>query len=389
MNPTTSLPSAHAPSKRKIFILLAIFLLLVSGGIFLHFYRLHQADHSPTAEQAPWAVSTGEVLRSSVSGIIQTVATIEAPNIINLSPQIQGTVIAIGPRAGVAVRRGELLVRIDARSITRNIAALMQQRAAAQADAEYAAKQQARIDAVLAEGGVSQAQADQARTAAAGARAKAQSLADEISALRVTLGYAEIRAPQNAVVSQRLVEVGDTVGPGKLLYQLTAGRGAVARVSLPADQLAQVKVGDTLRLTQGGTELNLSVTRVAPAVNAAGLGTVEADARTAPFGLPSGSTLSATVLIEQYGRQLTVPISALVGEKDNAHVVLFTPAARSGEPGRLRLIPVKVLQKGSERAAIQGAIEPGQQVVVGQTAVLAQLRNDDAAVTSTSMETRQ
>lgn len=368
------------PRTRTLWYLLPVLLLLIAGALWLHFHRLHQADASPVAEHAPWALQTAPVARGSVAGSIQSVATVEAPNVITLAPQVQGTVLAVGPRAGVAVRRGALLVRIDARSIASNLSALEQQRIAAQADADYAAKQQSRIDAVLAEGGVSQAQADQARTATDAARARMRSLGDQIAALRVNLGYAEIRAPQDAVVSQRLVEVGDTVGPGKPVYQLTAGTGAVVRVSLPADQLAGVRAGDTLELQQGAARMTLSITRISPAANAVGLGTVEADASAAPFGLPSGSTVAATVRAQHGGEALTVPVAALVGSGDRAHVVAFTPGAKPGEPGRLRVVPVEVLQEGGSVAAVMGTLTPGEQVVVGQTAVLAQLREGDAAV---------
>lgn len=379
----TSVKSSAATPKRKPWYLLPIPILLIAGGLWLHFHRLHQADASPPAVATPWAVQTGAVQHGTVAASLQSVATVEAPNTITLAPQIQGTVTFIGPRAGVAVKRGELLVRIDARQIESNIGALSQQRIAARANADYAAKQQARIDAVLAEGGVSQAQADQARTATDAARASVQALSDQITALQVQLGYAELRAPEDAVVAQRLVEVGDTAAPGKPVYQLTAGKGAIVRVSLPSDQLTQVKVGDTLRLTQGGQTLDLPITRIAPAVNAAGLGTVEADATSSPFGLPSGSSVAASIeLHSQAAATLTVPVAALIGSGDQAHVLAFTPGAQAGEPGRLRIVPVKVLQEGANRAAVSGSLKPGESVVIGQTAVLAQMRDGDAAVTT-------
>lgn len=383
MNIAASSPTP--PRKRILWVLPPVLALLLAGGLWLHFHRLHQADTSPVAEQAPWALQTGVVARGRVAGNIQSVATVEAPTVITLAPQIQGTVLDVGPRAGVPVKRGALLVRIDARSIASNLSALEQQRIAAQVDANYAAKQQARFDAVLGKGGVSQAQADQARTATDAAHARTHALADQIAALRVELGYAEIRAPQDAVVAQRLVEVGDTVAPGKPVYQLTAGTGAVVRVSLSADQLAQVQPGDILELQQSTTRLQLAITRVAPAVNSAGLGTVEADAPAVPFGLPSGSTVAATVLSQRGGEALTVPVAALLGSGEQARVVVFTPAAKSGEAGRLRIVSVEVLQESGSTAAVKGTLTPGEQVVVGQTAVLAQLRDADPAVTAVSV----
>lgn len=373
---------------RKIWILLPVAIIVIGGAAALHFHRLHQAETSPTAETSPWAIETGAVGRASVAGRIENVATIEAANVILLTPQIQGTALAVGPRAGVAVKRGELLVKIDARVIASNLAALDQQRRAAQADADYAGKQQARVDAVLAEGGVSQSQADAARTAADAARAKAQSLSDQIAALRVQLGYAEIRAPQDAVVAQRLVEVGDTVAPGKPVYQITAGRGAVVKVSLPAADVARVHVGDALILEQDGARLTLAVSRVAPAVNGAGLGTVEADAPATPFGLPSGSTLAAEIRAKGAPESLVVPLAAVVGMGAEAHVLAFVPGTKPGEPGRLRQVPVKVLAEGTSGAAVEGTLQPGERVAVGQTAVLTQMRDGDPAVAAPTGATR-
>ena len=375
-------PSVQPRRNRKLWYSLPIIALLAAGGLWLHFHRLHQSDNSPIAESAPWALQTTQIRRGSVTADIQSVAVIEAPSVIVLSPQIQGIVRTVGPRVGVAVHRGELLVRIDARSIARNLAALQKQHNAAVADAEYATKQQVRIDAVLAEGGVSQSQGDQAHIAAQAATAKERSLTEQVAALRVQLGYAEIRAPRDSVVAQRLVQVGDTVAPGRPVYRLTAGRGAVVRVSLPADRLAAVHKGDLLELRQGDARVNLPISRIAPAVDAAGLGTVEADTNAMPFDLPSGSMVMVTVHSTGSGDSLTVPIAALVGRGSGAHVVVFTAGVRADEPGRLRLVPVQVLQEGSNRAAVRGKLQPGERVVIGQTAVLAQLRDGDAALTT-------
>jgi len=366
--------------KRRRLYLLPIPFLLIAGGLTLHFYRLHQADDSPPPEHAPWAIQTGTVERGRLSIAIETVATVAAPQEIVLSPQIQGTVMAVGPRAGVPVKRGELLVQIDARNIASSVAALEQQRAAALADAEYADKQLRRVDAILGEGGVSQAQADQSRAAAQAARARLRSLDNQIAASRVQLGYAHMRAPADSVVASRVVEVGDVVGPGRPVYRLTAGTGAVATASLSADQLARVHVGDTIELRQSDTVVSLPIARVGPAVNPAGLGTVEADSTTTPFDLPSGSTVAATIRLAASGEQLTVPVTAVVGEGGSAYVLIFRPPTGTDKAGRLQRVPVRVLRESANRAAVQGAVSDGQRVVIAQTAVLAQLRDGDPAV---------
>jgi RND family efflux transporter MFP subunit len=365
--------------------LLLIPIALISFGTWLHFHRLHVAEASLPAERTPWALQVGTVKRGRVADTIEVLAVIEAPHSIVLSPQIQGVALVVGPRAGVAVKRGDLLVQIDAQSIANNIGALEHQRAGAMAEFEFATKQHVRVDALRANGTASQSQADQTLTTADAARAKAKSLAEQIAALRVQLDYAEIRAPQDAVVAERIVEVGDTAVPGKPVYRLTAGNGTVVRVSVPAAKLSEVQVGSPLVLRHGDATLRLPVARVAPTVNAAGLGTVEADAPAAPFGLPSGSMVAATLVTTESGEALTVPAAALVGAGAGAHVMVLRSRDTPNEHSLLDRVDVRVLQEGAVRTAVQGNLRPGDQVAVGQTAVLARLHDGDAAVTATSM----
>lgn len=363
---------------RRLWLLL-IPIMLIAGGLALHFRRLEQADSSPPPPAAPWALATAAVERGQVATNLQSVGVVQAARSIVLFPQISGTVLAVGPRAGTAVRVGELLVRIDTRSIAASIHALEQQRQGAMATAAYAAREAARNDALVATSVVSRSLAEQARATAATAAAQVQNLSQQIAALQVTLGYGDIRAPQDATVADRLADVGDTVGPQAPVYRLTAGAGAVVQVSLPAPACAGVRVGETLELRRGNAEERLRVARVAPAVNGAGLCFVEADAPTAPFGLPSGASVDA--LIESGGTAgLTVPVLALVGEGAAAHVFRFVPGAKPGGAGTLRQVPVKVLHRGDARAAVAAALAPGEAVVVGQTAVLAGLHDGDPAV---------
>lgn len=92
--------------------------------------------------------------------------------------------------------------------------------------------------------------------------------------------------------------------------------------------------------------------------------------------------MAAEVRLRGAGETLTVPTAALVGSGEGAHVLVFAPGAKAGAPGRLRRVAVKVLTEGADRTAVQAALAAGDRVVVGQTAVLARLRDGDAAVSA-------
>ena len=154
-------------------------------------------------------------------------ATVEAVTQSTLTAQISGRVLDMHVDAGQSVRKGALLMRIDAREASEAVAGASAQYINAKANYE-------RLQSLRKQGFISAAALDKAKAdleAAQAVRGQAG----------VSLGYANVTAPISGVVAQRLIEQGETAAPGRPLLTLYDPNGLRVSASIPQYQLPQVR----------------------------------------------------------------------------------------------------------------------------------------------------
>ena len=170
------------------------------------------------------ALPTVVVAPHPVDLMLPAEALVEAVNQATVAAQVSGRIVEMHVDAGQAVRKGDLLLRIDAREASE---------AAAGASAQYvnARATHQRTLSLQRQGFVSQAAVDKAKADLDAARAA-------YGQATVGLGHATVRAPIAGVVAQRLAEKGEMAVPGKPLLvihdpgglRVTAG---IAQYQLP------------------------------------------------------------------------------------------------------------------------------------------------------------
>ncbi len=359
--------------RRLLYTLLAVLVLvaLVVAGVKVRQARIKAIQEAPALHKAPWALPTAEVKEGEATRGFPALGTVETASEITLSCQIPGTIEAMGPREGVKVKAGDVLVRIDTREIEAQIEALKAQLASAKADAAFKEAEYRRELALFKEGGSSRTEVEKRRTAALAARQKVLALERQIAALEVRRGYGTIEAPLDAIIAARLAEPGDQCAPGKPVYRLTATQGARLSVALPQEVLEQVRVGGDIVLRHGSRRQVVRISRVNPSLDARAMGTVEADLEAPPFDLPSGAKVSARVILERRPKALIVPTTAVLREKDRGGKVFKVVK------GHLEEVPVVIDLVAREGMAVSGDLAPGDRVVVGHESVLWRLRDGD------------
>jgi membrane fusion protein (multidrug efflux system) len=244
-----------------------------------------------------------------------------------IAPKVSGVIAQVAVTDNQAVRAGDLLVRLDARdfaaalakadaAVAQAQAGLAAQDAAAAAQRDMVAQARAalgadaaaltlardnaaryahlaatqagsRQDAQSAEAAQAEAQAAQARDAAALAAASAQldviatqkqaqaaalagALADDQEA-RLTLSYAQIRAPFDGVVGDRAAEAGGYATLGTPLLSLVPAHGLWVDANFKEDQLARIRPGDPVTIQADalpGVAITGHVAALAPATGA-------------------------------------------------------------------------------------------------------------------------
>ncbi|HEU4700157.1 MAG TPA: efflux RND transporter periplasmic adaptor subunit, partial [Gemmatimonadales bacterium] len=169
-----------------------------------------------------------------------------------LRAEVGGTVLRTFAEQGQKVKRGQVLARIEAQA---QQDALLSARAAVRTAESQAvlARRNAERSATLAKAGAiadrdletAQQQAAVAEAAVADARARLASAQKQVA-------NATVEAPFDGIVSERQVDAGDVVQPGAALFTVVDNARLQLEASVPAEQLADLKVGTTVRFTVNG-----------------------------------------------------------------------------------------------------------------------------------------
>lgn len=181
------------------------------------------ASQALVAEELP----TVAVKPHAVNLTLPFEATVEATTQTTLTSQVSGRVLDMQVDVGQPVRKGDLLLRIDAREANEMAAGATAQYVNAKANYE-------RLKNLHQQKFISGAALDKAKAdldAAQAARGQAG----------VNVGYATVMAPISGVIAQRLIEQGETAAPGRALLTIYDPNGLRVTASIPQYQLPQVR----------------------------------------------------------------------------------------------------------------------------------------------------
>jgi RND family efflux transporter MFP subunit len=238
-------------------------------------------------------------------------AVVEAIKEATLAAQVQGRVVEVHASVGQHVKKGEVLMRIDAREFAENAAAAEAQ--SIQAKANYQ-----RVKDLYAQKFVSKAALDKAEADFKSAQATA-------GASGANYSHATITAPMSGIVSQRLTEMGEMATPGKPLITIYEPGGLRAIASIPQYKLADVRKMRKAKLEFPEAGLSVEATRVEILPTA--------DARshtvTARLYLPDNvegvfpGMAARAHFVTGSGKKLTVPTKAVIrrGEVTGVYVL--------------------------------------------------------------------
>lgn len=274
-------------------------------------------------------------------------ALVEAVNQATVAAQVPGRVVEVRVDAGQSVRKGELLMRIDAREAA-------EAERAATATYANAKAQYERTRNLLERKFVSQAALDKAK-------ADFDSAAANRSAAAAGLSHAAVVAPMNGVVARRLTELGEMAAPGKPLVTLYEPGGLRVVASVPQYRLRDMRTVTTARVEfpeLGKSVAATGVTLLPTADAATHVSQVRVNLPAIPEATPG--MFARVHFVVGRAEKLTVPAAAVVRRGEVAAV--YVQAAE----GRLVLRQLRL----------------GEAVGDGEVEVLAGLAAGDKVVTS-------
>ncbi|MBI3714231.1 MAG: efflux RND transporter periplasmic adaptor subunit [Burkholderiales bacterium] len=166
---------------------------------------------------------------------------VEAVRFTPIATQVAGAIVELPVKAGDVVKKGQLLLRIDARAAQQQAQASRSQVEAAQAALTVAEKDFARQKLLFEKNYISQAQLDRATAQLNSARALAKAQIAQALATETQTGFYTIHAPYDGVVATMPSSVGEMALPGKTLMSVYDARDLRVMVNVPAARIVNLK----------------------------------------------------------------------------------------------------------------------------------------------------
>ena len=352
-------------------------------------------------------VHVDTVTRADVTQTVVSTGRLITPARVELGSVITGTVKELLVREGDAITRGQVLARLEGEELR---AALAQAHASA-AEADARLSQIATLGGPVAENALARAEqnlrlareeherterlhrqgffstsrldeatrnlkvaeADLASALAqatanrpkgseyALARARREQAYSAVALAKARLEYTEIRASADGTLLRKFVEPGDTVQPGKKLFELTVAGETQVTLLVDEKNIGLVNIGQRARVAADAypdRPVEAEVFYIAAGVDAA-RGTVEVKLRIPrpEAFLKPDMTVSAELLAGQKKGALALPAGSV---RDAGGAAPWVLAVREGRATR---VPVKLGLRGEGVIEVAGGLAEGELVV--------------------------
>ncbi len=371
--------------KRKILLALLAGLVVVAGGAFA--WKSSKAPGTPSTTAVvsgarPLELIAAELHTIKPRGLVDTVrftGTTQPIDQTIVKARVAGRLAEVFVREGDRVTRDQLLARFETSELQSKVDERQSALDAARADARWTARDRADKETLAGRNIVSQSAADQARSTAENRASMVAVSQAQLEVAKKNLADAEVRAPFDGVVGERIANQGESLPmDGKILALLDTSRVEVA-AQMPAADVVRLKVGQpaSVLLEGFGERVFAShITRISP--------TAQAGSRSIPVyveitdrheSLRGGLFASGSVVVQEKDHALAVPISAMRKDDEGDYVLAVDNGTLVRKPvgavrtwSRGELVEVKGLEAGMTivSAPLPG-LKAGQQVKVIET----------------------
>lgn len=310
---------------------------------------------------APNKTAEGPLVRTAVVGGAETApqrytGVVRSRTESDLGFRVGGKVVQRLVDPGQRVRRGQVLMRIDAIDLQLQASASRDQVRAAEAQAAHAAAEEARQRRLLDAGAVSRSAYDAALAASESAQAAAAAARSGARQAGNQAGYGTLVADAEGVITEVLAQPGQVVAPGAVVVRLARAGNREAAIAVPETQLATLPRTGQAYVYGSTTPILAQLREVAGAADPL---TRTFDARfvLSQSELPLGSTVTVE-LPRATAVDIRVPLTAL-------HDPGSGPGVWVVRDNKVRFRAVRVARLGEEAASIvPGSLSAGERIVI-------------------------
>jgi membrane fusion protein (multidrug efflux system) len=307
----------------------------------------------------------GEVAEKALSTSAKLPGQLVPFNEVNLFPKVNGFVKNLFVDRGSIVKKGQLLVILEAPEMESQLQAANSQYLQAQADAQASKEKFERLkEAAKEPGSVSPLDLDDAKAQMNANEAKAQSQHSNVEAVKTMLGYLRIYAPFDGMIIQRNISPGALVAPGKATDQpmliLQDVHKMRLTVDIPEDYVDKVDLTKPVSFTFNAMPGQVHTAKISRSANSLGSmqeEAIEIDVLNNSGQLKPGMYAEVSIPMLSGAKSLLVPNSAIVRSTEREYVV----AARNG---KANLVDIKEGLAGSDSTEVFGKLKASDKIVL-------------------------
>jgi RND family efflux transporter MFP subunit len=253
-------------------------LFVVGTLVFILWAMLYQSGTvggpekvSPGESKAPGVSGEWTDIRPTIIPVIyKAVGTVRSREMVDLFSRLPAARITeIRVRSGDSVKKGDILVRLEDSDWRAAVAVAEENIKGAESRLKLAESDLKRLAQIVEQGGISRRDFDTAQNAVTVARADTSMLRHALDNAKINLSYAEIVAPFDGIVSERLHDPGDLATPQQPILKLFNPERLMIRVPLRENLVRTVKAGTFLDvyLESLDRKLRAEVREVIPSVD--------------------------------------------------------------------------------------------------------------------------
>lgn len=305
--------------KRAFRIALVILALLIAAAVIT--IKIRSATPAPAATPAATVQAleflTSDLMQITPHDLRQTITVsgaLRARNQAVVKAKVAGEIREVLVREGEAVTAGQVLIRIDGSEYQARIDQATGALQAARGQLEIAGKARDNNRALLEKGFISKNAFDNSASQYAIAQANIDSARGALDIAQKSLADTVLRAPIAGLISHRSVQPGEKVSADNLLLEIVDLRQMEMAASVPAPDIAQIKLGQPVSIRVDGISQAIagSVVRINPTTEAGSRSILAYIQIDNPNGaLRGGMFAQAELTLSQKSGVLSVPQSAI------------------------------------------------------------------------------
>jgi membrane fusion protein (multidrug efflux system) len=319
---------------------------------------------TPAAASTKKHADIGSITERALSGSARLPGQLKPYNEVNIFPKVNGFVKQLYVDRGTVVKKGQLLITLEAPEMESQLQAANSRYLQAQENAVASREKYQRLkEAAKEPGSVSPLDLDNASARMKADEAMSRSEQSNVASVRTMQDYLNIRAPFDGMIVQRNVSPGALVAPGKgtdqpmlILQDISKLR---LEVYIPEDYVDKVDLNQPVKFTYNampGTEQTAKISRSANALGSMRSEAIEIDIINKNGGLKPGMYAEVKIPMLSGAKSLLVPNGAIVRSTEREYVITVAD-------GKATLVDIKEGLARNDSTEVFGNLKAGDKIL--------------------------